>query len=163
MSVKMQFFVVVAYVWLLSWGPLETNQPVICITYILIKRRPICYLHTSLPCQPVSNLCPIRGPLGLALLGPSDAWQADRSVYSRTMSYLPEHFLLAFVVVSYWLTYHSPCFFLSDIVRVGSRSKNEALSRCNLRNRRVRKSTGLFHAYNDLRAKRETFLVSVMV
>ena len=43
----------------------------------------ILYYHQiSLPCQTVSNLCKIRGPP----LGPSDAWQADRSVYHRIMN-----------------------------------------------------------------------------
>ena len=55
----------------------------------------------SLSCKPVSNLYRIRGPPGLALLGLSDAWQADRSVqaHSGILQYCntpsdPDYFLL---------------------------------------------------------------------
>ena len=45
----------------------------------------IALILTSLPCLPVSNLWPIRGPQSLALLGPSNAWQAERSVQILTV------------------------------------------------------------------------------
>ena len=36
--------------------------------------------YNCLACPASLYLCEIKGPLGLALLGPPDAWQADRSV-----------------------------------------------------------------------------------
>ena len=51
-----------------------------CIQFVSDQRPS----KDSLPCQPVSNLCPIRGPLGLASLSPSDTWQADMSIYLTT-------------------------------------------------------------------------------
>ena len=47
-----------------------------------------------------------------------------------------------------------------DIIRVGSRSKNEALEECNLRKQRGWKSKQLHRAHLELRAKREKFIVS---
>ena len=50
----------------------------------------------------VSNLCEIRGPPALAMLGPSDAWQADRSVYNQVVySIIPDVFAQLQLVRSY--------------------------------------------------------------
>ena len=124
--------------------------------------------------RPYLNLIKMQYFMMLCVKLQPRSWGADHSViciviYRRQelLTYYNELFAWTFSTslrcCLLCVTYHAPCFSLSDIVRVGSRSKNEALSRCNLRNRRVRKSTGLFHAYNDLRAKRETFLVSAQV
>ena len=51
-------------------------------------------------------------------------------------------------------------FINADIIRVGSRSKNEALEECNLRKQRGWKSKQLHRAHLELRAKREKFIVS---
>ena len=45
------------------------------------------------------------------------------------------------------------------MVRVGSRSQNTVLEPCNINKQRGRRSRQLHHAYLELRAKREKFVV----
>lgn len=49
--------------------------------------------------------------------------------------------------------------YLVDMVRVGSRSKNELLSPCSLKNRQSRYTDTLWRAHKELQAKKEEFVV----
>ena len=70
------------------------------------------YESSSLPCQPVSTLCQIWGPPGLASLVPLDAWQADRSVHKGSMKYLwplwIRLWIFDIVILHFCWTHHIP-------------------------------------------------------